>query len=128
MTEPMPEPMPEPEPTFQVEISPEIEPGVHADFTSIWHTPDTFVLDFASLRQPPFLEEDEAGSEVLVLPTRIVARVKIPPSQVFELMRASSSNSRPGSVRRASRGLRSLTFPERCSPECHAKAFGIRCT
>jgi hypothetical protein len=87
MTEPMPEPMPEPEPTFQVEISPEIEPGVHADFTSIWHTPDTFVLDFASLRQPPFLEEDEAGSEVLVLPTRIVARVKIPPSQVFELMR-----------------------------------------
>jgi hypothetical protein len=91
MTQPMPEPepIPEPEPRFEIEISPEIEPGVHADFASIWHTPDTFVLDFASLRRPPFLsQDDETDNEVLILPTRIVARVKIPSSQVFELMRA----------------------------------------
>ena len=83
MTQPMPEPepIPEPEPRFEIEISPEIEPGVHADFASIWHTPDTFVLDFASLRRPPFLsQDDETDNEVLILPTRIVARVKIPSS------------------------------------------------
>jgi hypothetical protein len=91
MTQGMPEqePMPEPEPRFEIEISPEIEPGEHADFASIWHTQDTFVLDFASLRQPPYLDQDgDNGDTVLVLATRIVARVRIPATQVWELMRA----------------------------------------
>lgn len=74
---------------FDIEVAPEVEPGVHADFASLWHTPDTFVLDFASLRRPPDLQEDaDTGSRYLVMPTRIVARVKIPPGQVFELMKA----------------------------------------
>ena len=79
---------PQPEQRFVIEISPDIEPGVHADFVSIWHTADTFVLDFASLRQPPQLSEDaETGQRVIVLPTRIVARVKLPGGHVWELMR-----------------------------------------
>ena len=91
MTQGVPEqePMPEPEPRFEIEISPEVEPGEHADFASIWHTPDTFVLDFASLRQPPYLGQDaDTGDAILVLATRIVARVRIPASQVWELIRA----------------------------------------
>jgi hypothetical protein len=84
----MTQPIPEPQQRFEVEISPDIEPGVPAEFASIWHTPAMFVLDFASLRQPPHIDEDaETGDRVLILPTRIVARVRIPPSQVFELMR-----------------------------------------
>jgi uncharacterized protein DUF3467 len=80
---------PQPEQRFVIEISPDIEAGVHADFASIWHTPATFVLDFASLRQPPALGEDaDSGQQVIMVPTRIVARVKIPATQVFELMRA----------------------------------------
>jgi hypothetical protein len=87
MTEPAAQPPTEQR--FVIEISPDVEPGVHADFASIWHTPDTFVLDFASLRQPPQLSQDEnTGQRVLICPTRIVSRIKIPPDQVFELMKA----------------------------------------
>lgn len=78
---------PEPEQRFEIEIAPDVEPGVHADFVTMWHTADTFVLDFAALRRPPELAEDEAGNRKVVLPTRIVSRVKLPPGQVFELMK-----------------------------------------
>jgi hypothetical protein len=73
---------------FEVEISPEVEVGIHADFANLWHTPDTIVLDFAALRQPPYLQVDETGTEVAIAPTRIVARVRLPPKQIWELMRA----------------------------------------
>ncbi len=74
---------------FEIEISPEIETGVHADFANLWHTPDTIVLDFAVLRQPPYLQMDsETGVEVAIAPTRFVSRVRLPPGQVWELMRA----------------------------------------
>lgn len=77
---------------FEIEIGQDIEPGVHADFASLWHTPDTFVLDFASLRRMPHVQvDDDTGRQVMKLPTRIVARVKIPPAQVFELMKALES-------------------------------------
>lgn len=80
---------PEPaEQRFEIEIAPDVEPGVHADFASLWHTPHTFVLDFASLRRIPEIVTDDGGNQVLVMPTRIVSRVKIPPEQVFELMKA----------------------------------------
>lgn len=88
MTTPSPQ-----EPTerrFDIEISPEIEAGIYADFASLWHTPDSFVIDFAALRRPPYTTEEDpqTGRVAAVLPTRIVARVRIPPGQVFELMKA----------------------------------------
>lgn len=80
---------PGPKSQFDMTISTEVEPGVHADFASLWHTADTFVLDFASVRRPPFLAKDsETGELRQMIPTRIVSRVKIPPGQVFELMKA----------------------------------------
>jgi hypothetical protein len=76
-------------PRFDVEIAPELEGGVYADFANLWHTADAFVLDFAALRHRPYVEVDaRTGEEVAVAPTRVVARVKIPPKQVWELMRA----------------------------------------
>lgn|GEM_PF-4073583 len=66
----------------------EVEVGTHADFVNLWHTPDTIVLDFASLRQPPYLQVDDAGQEVAIAPTRIVARLRLPPRQIWDLMRA----------------------------------------
>ncbi len=72
---------------FQIDISPEVEAGVYADFISLWHTPDAFVLDFAALKGPPQQAQPPAGPAVQVFPTRVVARVRIPPGQVFELMR-----------------------------------------
>jgi hypothetical protein len=74
---------------FDIEISPEVEVGVYADFASLWHTSDSFVIDFATLRRPPFAAPDpESGQPTAVLPARIVARVRIPPAQVFEFMKA----------------------------------------
>ena len=73
---------------FEIEVAPDVEAGVHADFASIWHTPDTFVLDFASLRRPPYRSDDDSGNQVAIMPVRVVARVKSPPGQVFELRKA----------------------------------------
>lgn len=74
---------------FDVEMSSDVETGIYADFANLWHTPDTIVLDFAALRQPPYLQADaDAGVEVAVVPTRIVARLRLPPRQMWELMRA----------------------------------------
>jgi Protein of unknown function (DUF3467) len=73
---------------MEFEIGPEMEPGVHADVAAVWHTPSTFVLDFAALRQPPvFAEDEDTGKRFVRVPTRVVARVRIPPDQVFELMK-----------------------------------------
>ncbi|MDQ1683837.1 MAG: hypothetical protein QOC82_574 [Frankiaceae bacterium] len=53
--------------------------GTYADFVSVWHSKDAFVLDFAVLAQPVTAAQFMA---------RVVARVRIPPSQVFEIMKA----------------------------------------
>ena len=53
--------------------------GTYADFVSVWHSKDVFVLDFAVLSQPTTPAE---------LRSRVVSRVRIPPSQVFEIMKA----------------------------------------
>lgn len=53
--------------------------GTYADFVSVWHSRDAFVLDFAVLAQPATAQQ---------LNARVVTRVRIPPSQVFEIMKA----------------------------------------
>jgi hypothetical protein len=106
MTQPMPEPepIPEPETRFELEVPPDIEPGEHADFASIWYTHETFVLDFASPRQPPYLDQDgETGNAIFVLPARVVARVRVPASQVWELMRALEQQLTAWEVERGQR-------------------------
>jgi hypothetical protein len=70
---------------LQINLPSEQNAGVFADFVRAWHTNDAFVLDFASLIQPP--RTDEPGGPV-VLDASVVARVRIPPAQVFELMKA----------------------------------------
>jgi hypothetical protein len=68
---------------IQIKLPTKLEAGVYADFVRAWHTNDAFVLDFASLLEPP---RRESGHVML---TAVVgARVRIPPAQVFELMKA----------------------------------------
>jgi hypothetical protein len=55
--------------------------GVYADFAAVWHSRDVFTLDFAALLGPTGGAAQERRAEV-------VARVRIPPSQVFEIMKA----------------------------------------
>lgn len=74
---------------LQIELPPEAEAGTYADFASIWHTPDVFVMDFVAGKQPPqVMTNRETGESARVLPAKVVSRVRIPPSQVFEIARA----------------------------------------
>ncbi len=78
-----------PEPSEQrVELTmPEAQAaGVYADLVGVWHTPDTFVLDFSALVEPAHLEP-EGAQDVVVRRAQVVARVRVPPSQVFEIMK-----------------------------------------
>ncbi|UFU05503.1 DUF3467 domain-containing protein [Ruania halotolerans] len=52
--------------------------GVFADFARLWHTSDSFVLDFSTMTAPPASEGSSA---------EVVARVRIPTAQAWELMR-----------------------------------------
>lgn len=83
MTEPE-----QPQQRMNISATPEMESGVYADFASLWHTPDIFTLDFGTMTRPPLMVEDEIGKPVFDLAARLVARVRIPPKQVFELMKA----------------------------------------
>jgi hypothetical protein len=71
------------EPRIQIKLPDKIQAGVYADFVRAWHTNDAFVLDFAALMEPPRHE-----SSSVVLTAIVAARVRIPPAQVFELMKA----------------------------------------
>jgi hypothetical protein len=77
-------------PAIAVSVPAEQEVGVFADFAGIWHTPNTFVLDFLSLTSPgPQLQQvDPQGEVVGALPARVAARVRIPAEQVFQIIAA----------------------------------------
>ena len=80
---------PDPIPPHRVEIvTPDNQvAGVAADLVGVWHTAESFVLDFSAFADPARLEQED-GVEVLVQRAQVVARVRIPPSQVFEIMKA----------------------------------------
>ncbi len=61
--------------------------GVAADLVGVWHTAESFVLDFSAFADPARVQVEE-GVDVLVQRAQVVARVRIPPSQVFEIMKA----------------------------------------
>jgi Protein of unknown function (DUF3467) len=79
------------ESNFQVQVPPELEGGVYANFLSVWHTGHEFTLDFSATQPPQRLDPDEPSSPVNV-PCRVVARVKIPPTLVFDVIRAMNEN------------------------------------
>jgi hypothetical protein len=80
---------PDPIPPHRVEIvTPDTQvAGVAADLVGVWHTAESFVLDFSAFADPAKVEHEE-GVDVLVQRAQVVARVRIPPSQVFEIMKA----------------------------------------
>ena len=70
---------------------PDDVPTVFADFASIWHTQDVFVLDFVAQQAPAQAVADDVEGTTFVTPATVVQRVRIPPRQVFELMKAMES-------------------------------------
>lgn len=77
---------------ISMQISPEVEVGVFADFASVWHTPNTFVLDFLSIRRPPEVPSTEGDEQAVgELHATVGARVRIPPEQIFKIIEALQS-------------------------------------
>jgi hypothetical protein len=76
---------------FSLQVPDDLAAGVYSNLVAVWHTPYEFTLDFAVM-QPAQVVADEGGAQQSVTPARVVARVKIPPAAVFELMQALSKN------------------------------------
>ena len=72
-------------PRIQLALPSDKATGVFADFVRAWHTKDSFILDFSAYMEPAV--HDEATDDILQQ-SAVVSRVRIPPAQVFELMKA----------------------------------------
>jgi hypothetical protein len=75
------------QPRFEVIAAQEVEGGSYANFLSVWHTPFEFTLDFCSTLPT---RQDEEGTPVV--PCRVVSRVKIPTTMIFDVLRALNEN------------------------------------
>lgn len=77
----------------EIAVPAEAEVGEYASFASVWRSQDCFVLDFATeVRPPEVVQEPESGVRYVHIPARVVSRVRIPPGQVWELMKALEQN------------------------------------
>ncbi len=76
---------------YEIQVPSELAGGTYANFLTVWHSGHEFTLDFAVTQQvvPEDPEDPEAS---LTLPCRVVTRVKIPPTLIFEVIRALNEN------------------------------------
>ena len=63
----------------------ELRAGAYANFFGVWHSPFEFTLDCMVSQAPRPLDPDDPAAGV-VLPLHVLARVKLPAAQIFELM------------------------------------------
>jgi hypothetical protein len=78
-------------PSFNITVPPEKLEGHYADFASVWHNNETFILDFVSMSRPPHPTRTEEGEQVARIDAQVVTRVRIPAAQVWEVMKALQS-------------------------------------
>lgn len=88
----MSEPPGQPRIEFESHADPTLEAGSYANGLAIWHTPHEFTFDFFVSSQPPTEARTETGEVVIRAPHRLVARVRIPPTSVFDIIRTISQN------------------------------------
>ena len=75
----------EPQRQVQMNVPEAVQAGAYADGAAVWHTPYEFTLDFFAI-QPPDSESPD------VLQCLTTARVKIPPTVIFDLLKALNEN------------------------------------
>jgi hypothetical protein len=73
---------------FNITVPPEKLEGHYADFASVWHNNETFILDFVSMNRPPQPTRTDDGGQVARIDAQVVTRVRIPAAQVWEVMKA----------------------------------------
>lgn len=78
-------------PNYAIVIPEDLTGGTYANFLAIWHSAHEFTLDFA-VTQPPQPEDPEKPESKSVLPCVVVARIKVPVTIVFEMLKALNQN------------------------------------
>jgi hypothetical protein len=89
---------------FETHADPALEAGSYANALAIWHTSHEFTFDFLVSSAPPQPAHSAQG-EVIRAPHRLVARVRVPPTAVFDIIRTINENltmyeQRFGQIRR----------------------------
>jgi hypothetical protein len=82
---------PEPSVRFEMSISESDVIGVYSNFLGVWHTAHEFTLDFA-VTQPAMAGTDDDDNPVTRVPCQVVARVRVPPTVLFDFMRTINDN------------------------------------
>ncbi len=76
-----------PEPIVEMRVAEDLEGGVYSNAVTVWHTGHEFTLDFAAALP---MRTDDAGQ--VTYPFRVVSRVKLPVSVIFDLLQAINTN------------------------------------
>jgi hypothetical protein len=76
------------QPEFVLNVPEDLQAGRYANIVSVWHTPHEFTLDFSVSGQVVAPEPGEAP----IIPCDVVARIKIAPSLIFDLLQALNTN------------------------------------
>ncbi len=71
---------------FRIEVPDGMESGLYANFMSSWSSPHDFTLDFAVTGQAE--QVDTEGDHSVVIPCRVVARIKVPLTLAQDILRA----------------------------------------
>ena len=75
---------------MQFTVPDDLTGGTYANHVVVWHTFHEFTLDFSVAPTVPAEVTDESGN--VVIPSQVVARIKVPHSVIFEIARAISTN------------------------------------
>jgi hypothetical protein len=81
-----------PKMAFETHADPAQEAGAYANALAIWHTGHEFTFDFLVNSEPPQSTRTEDGDEVIRAPHRLVARIRVPPTAVFDIIRTINQN------------------------------------
>ena len=88
----MSEPPPGPRIECEPHADPSLEAGAYANGLAVWHTLHEFTFDFFVSSQPPTETRNADGELVIRAPHRLVGRVRVPPTSVFDIIRTISQN------------------------------------
>ena len=72
-------------PELRISVPDDVQPGVYANGAMVWHSPYEFTIDF-------FSTQPSAPDAPGVVPCLVTSRVKIPPTVIFDLLKALNDN------------------------------------
>lgn len=81
----------EPRVSYEIQVPADEEGGRYANFLSVWHSQHEFTLDFSAL-QPPKGTPGDTMPEEVTIPTKVVARLRVPPTLLFDILQALNAN------------------------------------